>query len=85
MKYVGCFLGKNRNQDLIIYYYLLCTVYWHKNYTIGQFNEYPTMHNIGNPRHTLSMVHWFTGLLYLPFYIFQEKPGDKTEWGWYKK
>ena len=24
----------------------------------------------------------FTGLLYLPFYIFQEKPGsDKTEWG----
>ena len=23
----------------------------------------------------------FTGLLYLPVYIFQEKPGDKTEWG----
>ena len=23
---------------------------------------------------------WFTGLLNLPFYIFQEKPGDKTEW-----
>ena len=21
----------------------------------------------------------------LPYYIFQEKPGDKTEWGWYKK
>ena len=21
----------------------------------------------------------------LPYYIFQEKPGDKTKWGWYKK
>ena len=54
----------------------------HMSYTAVQYPNAPLSHIVYQVNY---MYIFHSGLLvylvYLPFYIFQEKPGDKAEWG----